>query len=81
MQSLNIKNFSNKEELGNEFIIFGAGTIGRLIFHELKNHGIKVKCFVDSDKSKQNNLLENIEIISPENFIQKYKEFINYHWS
>ena len=29
----------------------GAGTIGRLIFHELKNHGIKVKCFVDSDKS------------------------------
>ena len=73
MQSLNIKNFQTRE-LGNEFIIFGAGTIGRLIFHELKNHGIKVKCFVDSDKSKQNNLLENIEIISPENFIQKYKK-------
>lgn len=74
MQSLNIKNFLSKKSFSEEFIIFGAGTIGRLIFHELKHHDLKVKCFVDSDKAKQNNLLEGIEIISPENFLKDYKQ-------
>jgi len=47
------------------FVIFGAGTIGKLTLEALKIKNIKVDFFCDSDVRKQNQEIEKIKIISP----------------
>ena len=55
----------NNQKKG-DLILFGAGTIGRLTFGALKEKNIKIDYFCDSDVRKQNNKIENIKVISPD---------------
>ena len=57
-----------------KWIIFGVGTIGRIIHQELIKNNQKIECFVDSDKKKQNSDVDGVRIISPEDFLKIYNK-------
>ena len=56
------------------YILFGAGTIGRLIARQLIAKGIPPVCFADNDQSKWGKEVERILVLSPEDALREYPE-------
>lgn len=54
-------------------VLWGAGKIGSITAHVLKQKGIKAIAFVDMSKSKQGTKFCGLDIISPEDFFANYK--------
>lgn len=57
-------------------IIFGAGTVGEVLYYACGKAGIKVECFCDNNINKAKSSLCNIEIIHTPNLKKKYKDAI-----
>lgn len=54
-------------------VLWGAGKIGSITAHVLKQKGIKAIAFVDMSKQKQGTKFCGLDIISPEDFFANYK--------
>ncbi|WP_418301553.1 glycosyltransferase [Lysinibacillus fusiformis] len=48
-----------------EYFIWGAGEAGQSVYHALKNSGLNLQGFIDSDERKQNCLVMDKEVLSP----------------
>ena len=59
------KNFTSSDA-NKKIVIFGAGTIGRIVALSLKNQGFNVDFFCDSDERKQESHINDLLVISPE---------------
>jgi FkbM family methyltransferase len=57
-------------------VIYGSGNTGQETYHGLKDWGINVECFCDSDKNKHGTLCCGIPVISPETLAEKYNNSI-----
>ena len=47
-----------------DIVIYGAGNFGRLCASILKKEGYKVICFVDKDKDKYQQYIDDIKVLS-----------------
>lgn len=70
---LNAPNFA---EFSGNIVLWGAGKIGSIAAHVLKQKGIRALAFVDISKSKQGTAFCGLEIISPEAFFREYKNAV-----
>ena len=57
----------------DKILIFGAGRTGYDALHLLTAKGIKVCAFIDNDKQKQGGCIDGINVFSPEDALQRYK--------
>lgn len=57
-----------------KLVLWGAGKIGSVTAHVLKQKGIKALAFVDTAASKQGTKFCGLDIISPEVFFRKYAD-------
>lgn len=48
-----------------KFIIFGAGTFGKVFYEEFKKE-LNIVCFVDSIKSKQGTMIDGLSVFDPD---------------
>lgn len=55
-------------------VLWGAGKIGSVVAHVLKQKGIKAIAFVDMEKTKQGTKFCGLNIISPEELFANYKD-------
>ena len=55
-----------------KYAIFGAGADGKRAVNEIGKDN--VICFIDNDQSKQNTLVENIIVLSLDEFINKFRD-------
>ena len=78
LQFEDFKNSYKPNQKDGKIVIFGAGTVGRLAHLALKDHGIEIDYFCDSDKRKQKHKIEDKLIISPEDLYKfdKIKTYI-----
>ena len=53
LQFADFENSYKPNQKDGKIVIFGAGTVGRLAHLALKDHGIEIDYFCDSDKRKQ----------------------------
>lgn len=56
-----------------KLVLWGAGKIGSITAHVLKQKGVKAIAFVDMEKKKQGTKFCGLNIISPEDFFANYK--------
>lgn len=52
----------SESEKGNVLAIWGAGNIGKKVYHKLKYEGYKIAAFYDSDPAKWNNKIDDLEV-------------------
>lgn len=56
-------------------VLFGAGKYGEKILTALKREGIDtVQCFCDNSSSAVGNLIDGLEIISPQDAVEQYAD-------
>lgn len=60
---------------GNVYL-WGAGSFGKLVWEILKDNGLKISGFIDSDTSKHKNKISNLEVYSPEILNEKNVKII-----
>ena len=62
----------------NNIVIFGSGYYGKLILKLLKQTKYKNEkiFFCDSNEKRWNNVIEGVEIISPQNLLENYRESV-----
>ena len=67
----------NNDNLGkhNEYILFGASSLGERAFEFLKNNNKKVAYFCDNDRLKWGRKFLGIDIISPNELLTKMKDY------
>lgn len=66
-----IKMLKNPEEL----VLFGAGKYGGAVLAALKREGINgVRCFCDNSDKAWGNMLDGLEVISPQEAFGKYPD-------
>jgi FkbM family methyltransferase len=53
-------------------VIYGSGSKGQEAYKGLKDWGINVECFCDSDKNRHDTMCCGIPVISPETLVKKY---------
>lgn len=58
----------------HEFVLFGAGNLGRRTLECLRRTGITPLCFIDNDSSKWGKTLDGISIMSPLEGIKHYND-------
>lgn len=59
----------------NEIVIFGSGNYGRDLYKMLKIEGIQsVKCFCDNGGARQGRELAGIDILSPQEAVERFPE-------
>lgn len=59
-------------------VIYGASTVGEVIYNICKSTGIDVLCFCDDNKNKIGNKLCDVDIMSIQNVIQLYGHDIEF---
>ena len=57
--------------LSSGIALFGAGPNGELILDYMKKNGYKVNCFIDNSPRLQNTKIEDIPVLSPNDFFNK----------
>lgn len=72
----NLINISDNEYIGcnNDFVIFGVGEIGNLVYKYLKRIKKRVVAFCDSDSNKWNTRIHGIKVYCPQLCAKKYSE-------
>lgn len=71
LKDYNTNNLSHIIKSGSaDIVLFGAGDLGKLVLYALKELGIKVYCFCDSNKLKQGKLHCGLKTISPEQLLE-----------
>ena len=48
-----------------DYILFGAGTIGRVVARELTDKGTPPIAFADNDSTKWGSMVEGVKVFSP----------------
>lgn len=57
-------------------VLFGCGHDGKIMKEQLSGWGYRVNAFCDNDSRKWGGVYEEVDIISPEDLIQKYKSSV-----
>lgn len=63
---------NRKFDFNKPVVLFGAAKMGSVYYDLCKKNNIEVVAFCDNDKSKQNLLIKNINVISPSVLKNKY---------
>jgi uncharacterized radical SAM superfamily Fe-S cluster-containing enzyme len=61
-------------QFSGNIVLWGAGKIGSVVAHVLKQKGIDALAFVDSFADKQGTVFCGLKIISPEEFFRDYSD-------
>jgi hypothetical protein len=81
MIKYNIKNILEiLKSNGEKVVLFGAGQMGEMCFHAMKQNNIKVDYFCDSSELQHGKIYDGIEVITPkhlETFSKKTNIFIS----
>ena len=59
-----------------KLVIYGTGEAGLAIHSILKDNGVEIYCFTDSDPSKWNGRINDIAVVSPESLINIKNVFV-----
>jgi FkbM family methyltransferase len=55
-----------------QFVLFGAGNLGRRTLVGLRKLGIEPRCFIDSNKARWGESLHGLQVLSPEEGAQRF---------
>ena len=62
--------------IGKALVLYGMGRGGVRAYHKMKSLGIKIDAVVDGDVSKQHTFMDELEILSPKDAMQKYTDAV-----
>jgi FkbM family methyltransferase len=69
-------NFLLEYDRAQRIVIYGSGNMGQETYKGLKDWGINVECFCDSDKNKYDTVCCGLPVISPETLVKKFRDSI-----